>query len=139
MMPAPFSEELRWRVIWFTEYLGFSKEETEFYLGVSGSTINRYLQQFRTFGNVSCATLGRPYGTISFTPREELTVMETILGQPDASLAEVAAAIYLDTGSTYAYSGIHYYLQRNGVTRKRVRRLWQVQRLIAMWKLTHCF
>ena len=43
MMPAPFSEDLRWRVIWFVIDLQQSVAEASFFLGVSECYISKFL------------------------------------------------------------------------------------------------
>ena len=95
-MPAPYSEDLRWRVIWFRRFWGHSEEETCFYVGISKSgTLRRYLQSYFLFGNVVAQRMGRPFQSVQFQPREELIIMESVLENPTATLNE----IYRSTGS----------------------------------------
>lgn len=119
-MPAPYSEDLRWRVIWFRLFLGRSEEETCFYLGISKWTLWRYLQSYLLSGNVDSQRMGRPLDSVHFQPREELIIMEAVLEKPTVTLNEIFEEIYRSTGSEFALSSIHYYLQRNGITRKKV-------------------
>ena len=45
-MPAPFSVDLRWRVIWFVHVLQHSVAEDSYFLGVSEKTVERYISKF---------------------------------------------------------------------------------------------
>ena len=120
MMPAPYSDDLRWRVIWFVNILQHSVAEASFFLGVSERTVERYLSKFLVNGDVKPEPVGRSYGSISFAPREELIVFEAILTNPDKALAEISDEIYRQTNSSFALSTLHYYLKRSGITRKKV-------------------
>ena len=66
MMPAPYSQDLRWCVIWFVWHLGLSVEEAAFYLGVATWTVERYLAKFANTGGISTKTSGRPPGKLKF-------------------------------------------------------------------------
>ena len=46
--------------------------------------------------------------------------MEAVLEKPTVTLNEILEEIYRSTGSEFALSAIHYYLKRNGITRKKV-------------------
>ena len=119
-MPAPYSEDLHWRVIWFRLFGGHSEEETCFYLGISKWTLWHYLQSYILSGNVAPQRMGRPLGRVQFQSREELVIMEAVLEKPTVTLNEILEEIYRSTGSEFALSAIHYYLKRNGITRKKV-------------------
>ena len=117
-MPAPYSEDLRWRarVIWFRLFGGHPAEETCFYLGISKGTLWRYLQSYILSGNVDSQRMGRPLDSVQFLPRKELVIME----KPTVTLNEIFEEIYRSTGSEFALSSIHYYIKRNVITRKKV-------------------
>ena len=72
MMPAPYSADLRWRVIWFTHILQNSVAEASFFLGVCERTVERYISAFLVNGSVKPEPVSRSNGSISFAPREEL-------------------------------------------------------------------
>ena len=52
MMPAPYSADLRWRVIRFVHILQNSVEEASFFLGVCERTVERYISKFLVNGYV---------------------------------------------------------------------------------------
>ena len=60
MMPAPFSEDLRWQVIWFIVHvLQHSVADASFFLGVSERTVERHISKFLVTGDVKSETIGR--------------------------------------------------------------------------------
>ena len=71
-MPAPYSANLRWRVIWFVHIVQNSVTETSFFLCVCERTMERYISKFLVNGGVQPEPVGRSYGSISFAHREEL-------------------------------------------------------------------
>jgi transposase len=91
-----------------------------FVLQILQSTIKRYVRKFREIGNVNTAIIGRPYNCISMHPHEELVIMEMVQQYPENTIPEILDKVYEETGSQYACSTLHYYLKRNGITRKKV-------------------
>ena len=79
-VPAPYSEDIRWRVIWFLHFWGYSEEENCFYLGISKWTLWRYMQSYFVSGNVDTQRMGRPFESVQFQPREELIIMVLVNG-----------------------------------------------------------
>ena len=63
-MPAPYSADLRWRVIWFFHVLQNSKAEASFFLGVCERTAERYISKFLVNGGVKPEPVGRSYGDL---------------------------------------------------------------------------
>ena len=63
VMPAPYSDDLRWRVIWFVHILQHSVEEASFFLGVCERTVERYISKFPLNGDVKPEPVGRSYGS----------------------------------------------------------------------------
>ena len=120
IMPGPYSQDLRWRVIWSVWNLGHTTEETAVYLGISTRTVRRYPTRLWETGSVHANNLGRPVGTLKFRPHEELLVLETILRNPDKTYGEILDEVYRSTGSEFACSTLHYYFRRSGITRKQV-------------------
>ena len=75
MMPAPYSADLRWRVIWFVHILQNSVAEALFFLGLCETPVESYISKFLVNGGVKSEPVGRSYGSISFAPREELIIL----------------------------------------------------------------
>ena len=57
---------------------------------------------------------------IAMHPHEELVIIELLLQHLENTLFEILQEIYHETGSIYACSTLHYYLDRNNITRKKV-------------------
>ena len=58
--------------MWFVHILQNSVAEASFFLGVCERTLERYFSKFLVNGNVKPGPVGRSYGSISLSPREEL-------------------------------------------------------------------
>ena len=72
MMPAPYSADQRWRVIWLVHILQNSVAEVSFFSGICERTAERYISKFLMNGPVKPAPVSRSYDSISFRPCEEL-------------------------------------------------------------------
>ena len=110
-MPAPFSKDLRWRVIWMKEVLGYEVDEVATSLCLSLRTVQRYSRQFLNFGNISPEVIGRPLNSVSMHPHVEFLIMEAVLKHPEKTLAEIAHEVYLQTGSRYTLNRRFFLLE----------------------------
>ena len=61
MVPAPFSEDLRWWVTLFVHVLQHSIPEASFFLGVSKRTVECYISKFLVTGDVKSERIGCSY------------------------------------------------------------------------------
>ena len=85
-MPGAYSEDLRWRIIWYKFLLMRSDEEIAFQLFVCPRTVQRICQKFVLTGNVVAERAGRPVGTTTLHHHEEHIIMEAILKEPATRL-----------------------------------------------------
>ena len=53
VMPQPYSEDLRWRVVWLCLFHHKSELEVANLLHISTKTVERYLERFLSTGNVA--------------------------------------------------------------------------------------
>ena len=58
-MPATYSADLRWRVIWFVHILQNSEAEASFFLGVCERTVERCISKFLVNSHVKPGQVGR--------------------------------------------------------------------------------
>ena len=72
ILPAPYSANQRWRVIWFVHILQNSGAEVSFSWGICERTVERYISRFLMNGHVKSPPVSCSYDSISFAPREEL-------------------------------------------------------------------
>ena len=105
-MPAPYSRDLRWRVIWMKEVLGYEVNEEATSLSLSPRTVERYRRQFLNFGNINPEVIGRPLNSVSMHPYVEFLIMGAVLKHPEKRLAEIAHEVYVQTGSQYTLAGV---------------------------------
>ena len=102
-MPKPYSDDLRWRLVWLKLFYGMSKIEISSTLLVSPKTVSRIYKLFVNTGNVtSIKVFGRPKGT---TTLYVITlVCEMLLRQPTIHLKEITHEIE-NTTSSASYPG----------------------------------
>ena len=85
-MPAPYSADLRWRIIWFAHILQNSVAEASFFLGVCETQPARSTTpsggKTKDPGNEVAQPIGRSCGSISLSPREELIVFAYQIWKP---------------------------------------------------------
>ena len=104
-MPAPYSRDLQWRVIWVKEVLGYEVNEEAASLSLSPRTVERYRRQFLNFGDINPEVIGRPLHSVSMHSYLEFLIMEAVLKHPEKMLAEIAHEVYVQTGSQYTLAG----------------------------------
>ena len=110
-MPRAYSEDIRWRAIWLIEIIGLDVEEVSFYLQLSRKTIFRYIDKFRTTGNICPDMIGRPYSSIALHPHEEFVIIELVLQHPEKT--ELLDEVHRETGSGYACSNLLFKAQQH--------------------------
>ena len=117
-MPAPFSLDLRWRIV----ELHFVENKTDRsiarHLRLSMSTVHRILQRFAEYGHVRPARIGRQDITMLVTRAQLLALMEYVLNNPSSYLREMEQYLIDSTGSYLV--GLHRILRDNGYSYKRV-------------------
>ena len=111
-MPGAYSEDLRWRIIWYKFLLMRSDEEIAFQLFVCPRTVQRICQKFVFTGNVVAERAGRPVGTTTLHRHEEYIIMEAILKEPATRLHQLASTIQEQTGSEFDVSTLCRTLHR---------------------------
>ena len=110
-MPQPYSEDLRWQVIWMKEFLRYSIDEVAAAL-LSPKTILFYVSKFLNSGEVKAETLGRLLNSFLMHPHVEFVIMQAVLDHLEKILSEIAQNIYEQTGSEHALSSILLFLKQ---------------------------
>ena len=77
-MPQPYSEDLRWQVIWMIEFLRYSIDEVAAAL-LSPKTILFYVSKFLNSGEVKAETLGQLLNSFLMHPHVEFVIMQAVL------------------------------------------------------------
>ena len=119
-MPAPYSNDIRWRMIFQRIFYRRTYNEIASQLFISAKTVYRTYQTFINTGDVKPCTLGRPKDTNTFFPHEEYIIMDFALRQPQMQLNELANCIFNATGSAFSEETLCKSVRRLGITRKKV-------------------
>ena len=86
---SPYSEDLRWKMVWQREILGLKYSRIARNLNVDESTVIRTLQLFWTTGQVA----KRPYPSMrayrDLTDSAQLFIINTVVERPGIYLEEI--------------------------------------------------
>ena len=118
---APYSEDLRWRIIWQREGLGMGVVNVAANLGVDPSTVSRIVQLFRGIGDV-CK---RPYPKNARPDKKlsspvQLTILHAVLRHPKMYLDEIQKEVCVLTGVHLSISSVCKFLQSSNFTRQKM-------------------
>ena len=108
-MPAAYSENLRWRVVWHKLLLMKSDEEIACELFLSPRTVMGICNKFVITGSVLAYKDGRPVGTTTLHQHEEYILLEAIVNEPATRLHQLATTIQeLVPSSTFLHCVGHF-------------------------------
>ena len=119
-MPAAYSEDLRWRVVWHKFLLMKSDEEIACELFLSPRTVMRICHKFVMTGSVLAYKDGRPVGITTLHQYEEYILLEAIVNEPATRLHQLATTIQEQTGSEFDISTLCRALHRRGLQTRRL-------------------
>jgi transposase len=115
-MPAPYSQDLRQRVIGFMA-LGGSARAAAARFDVSVSSTTRWAQRWRAEGHARPRAMG---GDRRCRLREHSAkVLQLVARQPDLTLQEIRSALAVSCGITVGLSTVHRFLRAHNVTLKK--------------------
>jgi len=115
-MPAPYSQDLRERVIGFMA-LGGSARAAAARFDVSVSSTTRWAQRWRAEGHARPRAMG---GDRRCRLREHSAkVLQLVARQPDLTLQEIRSALAVSCGITVGLSTVHRFLRAHNVTLKK--------------------
>ena len=117
-MPAPYSQDLRQRVIGFTA-LGGSARAAATRFDVSVSSATRWAQRWRAEGHARPRAMGGDRR--SRLGEHRARVLQLIARQPDLTLQEIRGALAASCGITVGLSTVHRFLGAHNLTRKKTR------------------
>lgn len=119
---APYSKDLRWRVVWQRIGMELSYREISKNLCLSLGTVHNHFKLFEHTGEVAAKTSNRE-ATRTLSEYDELTVVGLLLDDPSMYLSEVCQKIAALTGIVVSPATICRVIHRNGFTRKKIRRV----------------
>ena len=115
-MPAPYSQDLRERVIGFME-LGGSAQAAAARFDVSVSSAIRWAQRWRAEGHARPRAMGgdRRSRLVEYRAR----VLQLVAQQPDLTLQEIRSALVSSCGITVGLSTVYRFLDAHKLTLKK--------------------
>jgi transposase len=115
-MPAPYSQDLRERVIGFMA-LGGSARKAAMRFAVSISSVIGWAQRWRAEGHARPRAMGGDRRCRLSEHRAR--VLQLVAQQPDLTLHEIRSALVASCGITVGLSTVHRFLAAHNLTRKK--------------------
>ena len=116
---SAYSNDLRWRMVWQLEVLGYKLKRVASNLCVDMSTVHRITQQFKTTGTVDKKqyTARTP---IKLTKPVQFTVLHLILQKPGIYLWEIQQELAWLFGLDISAPSLCNFLKKNNFSRKKM-------------------
>ena len=105
-MPVPYSEDLRWRVVWLYLTKGLSYKEISDLLFISEKSVERYIKQYLNTNSVTPTEYKHGQDKL-LTDFEQLTVLQLLLVNPSMYLQELCDELEEATGKRVHPSTIY--------------------------------
>ena len=118
---APYSADLRWRVVWQRLGMELSFREIAFRLCIAPSTACEIFKRFESTGDVQPSSQPRRPSLHKLSESEERLIISLIMESPTLYLYEICKEIQKITGKLVSESTICRQLRRHGFTRKKIR------------------
>jgi transposase len=115
-MPAPYSQDLRERVIGFMALGGSARAAARRY-EISVSSATRWAQRWRADGHARPRAMGGDRR--SRLGEHGAQVLQLVARQPDMTLQEIRHALAAACGITVGLSTVHRFLGARNLTRKK--------------------
>ena len=120
---SAYGEDLRWRMVWQKEGLGFTHRVIANNLNVDESTVSRTLQLFHTTGHVTKRSYQRNDTNKMLTTPVQLFILELVVSRPGIYLREIQRDLNNFLMLDVSLATICKFLHRSGFTRQRLRRV----------------
>ena len=118
---SPYSEDLRWRMVWQKEVMGLKLKDVATNLSVDISTVWRVIKLFENTGSV----VKRPYPkgkrTKKLTDVVKLLILHVVISRPGIYLREVQNKIYSLTAVNISATSLCNFLKTSGFSRQKMR------------------
>ena len=116
-----YSEDLRWRIIWQKEVMGYTLKDIANNLNIDISTVWRLIKLFETTGNVSKRPYPKGRRFKKLTDTVKLLVLQLILEKPGMYLREVQKEVYTVTGVDVSATSLCNFLKCSGFSCQKMR------------------
>ena len=119
---APYSSDLRWRVVWQRIGMELTFREIANNLSLSLGTVHNHFKRFQLTGEVTPTVCNRD-STRMLSEHDELIIVGLLLDDPSMYLSEVCQKISMFTGLEVSPATICQVIHRNGFTRKKLQQI----------------
>ncbi|XP_065888536.1 uncharacterized protein [Dysidea avara] len=116
-----YSEDLRWRIVWQKEALGYGDAVIAQNLNIDQSTVRRILQRFFSTGTVSKLQYPTDRASRKLTDPAQLLILHLAMGRPGIKLQEIQEELLNSLSVNIHISNICRFLQKSGFTRQKLR------------------
>ena len=118
---SAYGEELRWRIVWQKEALGYSDTVIAQNLNIDKSTVYRILQLFFNTGTVSKRQYPKDKSARKLTDPAQLLVLHLAMERPGIKLQEIQEELLNLLLVNIHISNICRFLHQSGFTRQKLR------------------
>ena len=122
---SPYSEELRWRVIYQFYGLSLGYRQIASNLNIDTSTVCRVIQRFEETGDVKKKTYpqGHNHHLKKLTKYDETFILELVAEKPGMYLKELQTEVHELTGTDISITTICNFMHRSGLTHRKLNRV----------------
>ena len=117
---SAYSEDLRWRMVWQCEALGYTHAGVAENLGVDRTTVSRTLQLFYTTGCVSKKSYPKEKAFRKLTTPAQLLILNVVVTKPGIYLQEIQEELLNVLELRVDVSTICRFLHSNGFARQKM-------------------
>lgn len=118
---SPYSEDLRWRMVWQREIRGLKIKQVASNLGVDPATVSRVVSKFQLTGKVNNSLGSRVITYHTLTEPIQLILIDLLLSRPGIYLHEIASALFEQTGAIISPACICRFIKKMQFTRQRLK------------------
>ena len=118
---SAYSEDLRWRMVWQREALGYTYKQISENLGVDCSTVQRTIALFSATGSVQKRAYPKDKASRKLTPIAQMFVLNLVLEKPGIYLHEVQRELEESLLLDISLSTLCTFLHKSGFTHKKLR------------------
>ena len=118
-----YSDNLRWRMVWQREALGFTYDQIAANLGVDKSTVQRTVQLFLNTGSVCKRPYPKEKAFRKLTQPAQLFILRLVVDNPGMYLDEIQRQLKTMLMLEVSLSTICRFLHDNGFTRKKLQKV----------------
>ena len=116
-----YSDDLRWRMVWQKQVLGYTYATVGVNLNVDKATVWRIVKLFNETGQVSKRPYPQEQAYRKLTKPLELIILHLVLDRPGIYLREIQQELLETTGADLSLTCICQFLARVNFTRQKMR------------------